>query len=209
MRISSLILIIAVLLSLNVPSWCAEGGIQAPVSLIPSDAQTILDKATADQAVIDNEANTKRTKVLTAMVEKLKASQDKATKAGKLEASLAIKAEIDKAQTAISALVETKPVGAVKVNPISTSRTVTLYSLPNFKGPGTIIKQLDTVLDVQSVGFPNDALRSIRLPAGYALTVYASERAGGDSYEITEETADLTGTPALGMSSFMVHKLVK
>lgn len=170
--------------------------------VLTPDVVKLITKATDDVTEIEAKALASKATVLDALIPKLVKAQDSATKAGKLEASLAIKAKVDEYRKQLADLSAQRPV----VKRVSTSKDVTLYALPGFKGPTVTIKQFDVVIDVQSAGFPNDALRSLRLPAGYTFVVYAAERAGGAAYEIDEESADLTGTPALGMSSFMIKR---
>lgn len=128
---------------------------------------------------------------------KLAAAQEQATKAGDLDKALAIRAAMDKLPKAPK---------AVPPKPVSMSKDVVLYAQPGFKGPGTIVRQFEVIIDAHAIDFPNDGLRSIKIPAGYTVEVYQNELGGGGMFLITEETADLAGTPALGMSSFLIHR---
>lgn len=170
--------------------------------VLTPDALKLIAKATDDVTEIEAKALASKASVLDALIPKLVKAQEAATKGGKLEASLAIKAKVDDYKKQLADIMALRPAP----KKVSTSKVVTLYGLPDFKGPSVTIKQFDTVIDVQTAGFPNDALRSLRLPAGYTFVVYASEKAGGESYEIDEESADLSGTPATGMSSFMIKR---
>ncbi len=145
MRITTIILIIAMF---SIALRGNEGDSKAPISLIPPEAQSVIDKATADQAVIDKEADAKRVKVLTAMVDKLKTAQEKATKAGKLEASLAVRAEIAKAQGVLDDIEARKPkIAAALVDAMDGRWNVTMdrgYSSPwTFTSKGKTIVSKD------------------------------------------------------------------
>jgi len=184
----NLILTFLVLL-ITGPAFCED----AEKTKLPDDAVSAL--ADFDKAVAA------KTKELRAKLEK---AQEAATKKGNLDGALAVKAAIEKLPPVV------KVAAVMKPDPLSTSKRVILYALADFKGPSYTVaaSEIDVVLDAYRVGFPNDALRSLRLPTGYTLTVYAAEQAGGASHVITSESADLTGTPAftIGMSSFMVSK---
>ena len=188
----------ALLILIICPMFSAE-----EPSPLPPDAVKLIAAADKEVSEIEAKALTAKNELYNALIPKLTKAQEAATKAGKLEASMAVKAKIDDYKTKIAEISALKPA----TKRLSTSKDVTLYALPNFKGPNVTIKQFDTVLDVYKVGFPNDALRSLRLPPGYIFVVYAAEQAGGESYEIDEESPDLTGTPAGGMSSFMIKRV--
>lgn len=200
-RISSLFVIVMCLL-------CAANWVRAddaaPSPLLP-DAVKLIAAADSDLAEIEAKAAKQKRDVYASLIPKLVKAQETATKAGKLEAATAAKAKVDEYKAKVESMKADSP--AAKV--VSTSKDVILYSQPGFKGPGVVIKQFDTVTNVQTVRFPNDALRSVRLPPGYSLIVYSSEQAGGSSFDISEECADLTGTLATEMSSFTVHKPTK
>lgn len=159
---------------------------------LPADAQAAIDAF--DKAVAREQA---------ALVTKLQKAQEAATKKGDLDAALAIKARIEALpkteQPVVSFGSETQATPSI-------SRSVVLCSLPDFKGKTVIVKDYETIINVQKVGFPNDGLRSIRLPTGWTVTVFEHENGGGNSYTIGSETADLNGTPAVGMTSFMINR---
>jgi len=125
MRITTIILIIAMF---SIALRGNEVDSKAPISLIPPEAQSVIDKATADQAAIDSDASAKRVKVLTTMVDKLKTAQEKATKAGKLEASLAVRAEIAKAQGVLDDIEARKPKIA---EPLTAAHVIGKYAMSN------------------------------------------------------------------------------
>jgi hypothetical protein len=66
---------------------------------------------------------------------------------------------------------------------------------------------MDSILTVASVGFPNDALRSIKVPEGVVVVVFDGDDGGGNATRITSDTPDLTGSSAAGMTSLMVERL--
>jgi len=177
----NLILTFLVLL-ITGPAFCED----TEKTKLPDDAASAL--ADFDKAVAA------KTKELRAKLEK---AQEAATKKGNLDGALAVKAAIEKLP---------KDSDAPAPKSKSTSKVVTLYTLPDFKGQSVTIKDYNVVMDAHAIGFPNDALRSIKLPAGCTLVVYQNEAAGGASLEVTEESSDLTGTTAVGMTSFMIKK---
>lgn len=160
---------------------------------LPADAQKAV--STCDMAI---------GKARMELVKGLKISLAKATKAGDLVSANLVQAKLTETEKLLD---EGKDLLGNKTAHVSTSQRITIYALPDFKGPSYTVaaSEIGVVLDTYKIGFPNDALRSIKLPAGYKLTVYAAEQAGGASFVITEESADLTATPAytLGMSSFV------
>jgi hypothetical protein len=170
---------------------------------LPPDAAKLVDGAAKAFTEIETKALLSKLDTLTALIPKLTKAQDTATKAGKLEVSLAIKAKIDEYRKQVDEITALRP--APKV--VSTSKDVVLYAQPDFKGPGTIVKQFDTIIDAYKISFPNDGLRSVRLPAGYVLVTYADNLGAGTECTIATESADLTGTQALGMTSFMVKRI--
>ncbi len=134
----------------------------------------------------------------------LQKAQDVATRKGDLDTALAIKAEIGKLGKGNG--VDPIDNDALANKAQGPSKDVTFYVQTGFNGPGTIVKQFETILDVSNVGFPNDALRSIKVPVGYEVIVYQNEKGGGLMTTITKDTADLTNTQATGMSSFLIHR---
>lgn len=170
---------------------------------LPADAQAALTAYDAKVAKLKADYDAAVAKESDALVAKLQKSQEAATKKGDLDTALALKTRIDALPQTDLLGNRTKPEPA---KPVSTSKNVVLCSLPDFKGQTMIVKEYETIVNVHRIGFPNDGLRSVRLPAGWTMTVYANEDAGGASFEITSETADLTGTPANGMTSFVIHR---
>lgn len=183
-----------------IASLLAFGAEPAP---LPQDAQAIVDKATKEVSMAETKFLAVKFATLTAVVDKLTDAQAKATKAGKLDAALAIKAQVDAYQKELDAITAAKE----KPTAVSTSKAVTLYSQTGFKGQSVTIKQYDQVIDAYKVGFPNDALMSVKLPTGYVLIAYADNAGSGASYEVDGESSDLSGTPAVGMTSFMVKRV--
>ena len=176
--------------------------LEKPEVKLSFNAQRALDGYTRDTGRLQDSFDKDKAKLTDNVVKALEKELDATTKKGDLTGALAIKAKIDELNPGL-VFVESKPKAKV-----STSKRAELFALVDFKGPSYVVTEFDTVLDAWRVGFPNDALRSIKLPTGYTLTVYASEMAGGQSYVVTSESSDLTDTLAysLGMSSFMVTK---
>lgn len=177
-------------------AWAGEA---EPVKL-PADVQTVIDKATAAETTAQNEADAKILKVRQTLIKDLTKLQETYTKKGNLDAANGIKSIMNK----LNEEVTKQMLDDEKNRPrVSTSKFVTLYPLPDFKGSPAIIKDVGNIIDWNRIPFPNDGLRSARVPVGYTLTVFPNELGGGASVDITEDTANITGV-AMGMSSIIV-----
>jgi hypothetical protein len=93
-----------------------------------------------------------------------------------------------------------------KVNIESTAKNVVLYTQPSFKGQGKIIKPCDVIIKLSQIMFPNDALRSIKVPNGYAVHIFQDFAGSGGESTIETDSNDLTGSPGAGMSSIMLKQ---
>ncbi len=185
------------LLSLTILAcWAAEA------AKLPADVQAAIDKATTAETTAQNEADTKILKVKQALVKDLTKLQETYTKKGNLDAANGIKDVMDKLNEDIAKQALSDEKGKPRV---STSKFVTLYPLPDFKGSPAVIKDMGNIIDWNKIPFPNDGLRSVRVPVGYVLVVFPNELGGGTPVEITEDTASISGS-ALGMSSILVKK---
>lgn len=183
-----LVLLVAILLT-TLAITCSADEIQstaAPKSL-PLPAAMLVAKADADIA-----------KVRKSLVDALTKAQADETRKGSLDGALAIKAKIEE----LSRDLPTKAV-ATAVEPHS-SRDVILYAEDNFGGQGTVVRAFNAVTEVYTIGFPNDGLRSIKVPAGVTVVVYEGNLGGGASQEITHDMPTLQGVAALGMTSFKI-----
>lgn len=187
MKNSTIALLILLFLALCVLHGTIQGSDDAKLS---ADAQRALDKADADIA-----------KVRHTLVVALTAAQDSATRKGNLDQALAIKQEIEKQEKLV-------PGGVAKELLVEahSSRDVIFYAQANFQGQATIVRTFGTVTDAYVIGFPNDGLRSIKVPKGITVTVYEGNLGGGAAQEITQDMAELSGVAALGMSSFKLTR---
>lgn len=141
---------------------------------------------------------------------KLRKEQDVATKKGDLELAMWIKERVDYLQKNPT-LGTTSMIWDVDVTKAAgehSTRDVILYSEPNFKGQGVTVKTLGSVVEVYQINFPNDGLRSIKVPEGYVVTVYEGNLGAGASADLTHDMSELTGAPALGMTSFKITKRI-
>ncbi len=187
---------ILILLMLSSFMWAADAPAQN--DKLPNDVVALLNAYDKDVAKIQNDAAVAtqlRTDKLKPLLIK---AQEAATKKGSLDVALAIKSEVEKLD---------KGDEKVAKNDAHSSRDVILYVQPDFKGPGTIVKDLDNVIEVYKIHFPNDGLRSIKVPSGFEVIAYSGDLGGGDAYSITGDMADLTGTTALGMTSFIIKRV--
>lgn len=183
------------ILSLTIIScWAVEA---EPVKLLP-DVQTAIDRATAAETATQNEADAKILKVKQALIKDLTKLQETYTKKGNLDAANGIKAKIGEVNKSMPDLLGDKA-------RVSTSKFVTLYPLPDYKGMPAVIRDVDTVINFDKIPFPNDGLRSVRVPVGYVLTAFADDLGNGEAVNITEDTPVITGV-ALGMTSIIVKK---
>ncbi len=184
-RFHILAFIALVLLHGAIPLHSAESG-------LPSDVTKAIDKC--DDDII---------KARRTLIGTLVKAKDKATKSGNLDTANAINAkiaEVNKLTGDDAPLLGTEASGGAH-----TSKVVMLFPLPDFKGTPVIVKTTGTILTVASVGFPNDALRSIKVPEGMAVTVFDGDDGGGTATIITADTATVTGS-ASGMTSLMVDR---
>ena len=166
--------------------------------VLPKEVVVVLEKSAKAEAEVKAEYDSKMVKIRMELTAKLIKQQENATKAGNLELALNLKARIE------AIIIPELP----KTKPISTSKDVVLFPLPGFKGQGVTVKEYNIVIDAYKVGFPNDSLRSVKLPAGYTLEVYQGNIGGDGTYIIESESDDLSNTPALGMTSFMIKRPV-
>ena len=165
---------------------------------MPSDVQAAIDKADKACSTVQAKADSDITKLRQGLVASLTKLQEGYTKKGNLDAANGIKAKIDEVNKAIDDYL-------IKNTPqVSTSKTVIIYSEPNFKGVSEVITTYGVV--ISNLHFPNDSLRSIRVPVGYKVTAYENEMGGGRSVTLTKDDPKITDTVALGMSSIMVDK---
>lgn len=88
---------------------------------------------------------------------------------------------------------------------MGTAKDVQLFMMNDFKGGATTIKSFDKILDFNELGFPNDALRSIKIPRGVTVTIFEHEHGGGRSKVITEDMVDLKDASAM-MSSLYIER---
>lgn len=172
---------------------------------LPADVTKAIAKCDGDVEAVQAKAEIEKFKVRKALIATLVKAQDKVVKAGNLDAANAIKAKIAEIEklTAPSDLLATAPAAAEGAH---TSKFVMLYPLPDFKGTPVIVKTLNTITDFTAVGFPNDALRSIKIPAGLTVTLFESENGSGRSNTLSEDTAQVGNVGGSGASSFIVNK---
>ncbi len=140
-----------------------------------------------------------------ALIATLTKAQDKVLKSGNLDAANAIKAKVAEIEklTGPGDLLATTPAAPEAAH---TSKVVMLYPLPDFKGTPVIVKTTNVITDFTAVGFPNDALRSIKVPAGMTVILFESENGSGRSTTLSEDTAQVGNVGGSGASSFIVNK---
>jgi hypothetical protein len=70
---------------------------------------------------------------------------------------------------------------------------VTLYSASNYRGTSVPITQAQNIANITDIGFPSNALTSIRVSPGYVVTLYQGANFTGASKKITgpAQLADL------------------
>lgn len=144
------------------------------------------------------------------LVQTLGKFQKDETKKGNTSEALAIKQTID-ALTAQLEESSAASIAGVKASPVKpaephSSKDVILYPLPDFKGGPVIVRQFGNIINVSTLGFPSDGLRSIKVPLGVTVTVFEHEDGGGDSLELTYDLASLMGTKALKTTSLMITR---
>lgn len=182
-----------ILIMLICTAWC-ENAMNPTESKLPTEAETLVSLYDADVAKIQADADKAIQAKTDALRTKLAKAQESATKKGNLEGALAIKGAIEK----LPKSERPKDVG------VHTSSNVILYTEPNFKGMPVTVKQFNVVIEAYKVSFPNDGLRSIKIPKGYTFVAYAADFGGGTSTEYTSDTPNVTDAPGMGMTSFMI-----
>lgn len=161
---------------------------------IPAEEVAAIHIPTAVYALID-QADADVAKVHAALAVKLSKEQAIATKKGDLELAMWLKAKVESLQ----------PKQAQEAGEHS-SRDVILYPEPNYKGQGVTVRTFNSVIDAYTVSFPNDGLRSIKVPEGYTVTVYEGNLGAGQAQDLTHDIPELSGVAALGMTSFKIVK---
>lgn len=140
---------------------------------------------------------------------KLRKEQDVATRKGNLELAMWLKARVQFLQDnpTLGTTGMVWDVDVAKAAGEHSSRDVIFYTEPDFKGQATIVRTaLNSIMEVGMISFPNDGLRSIKVPDGYAVTVYEADFGGGASQVITHDMPEFTTPAALGMTSFRISK---
>lgn len=172
------LLAILILLTVRAQVPAEEGAIH-----IPTAVYALIDQADADVA-----------KVHAALAVKLKKEQDMATKKGDLELAMWLKNKIE-------------ALGGSASTGEHSTRDVVFYTAPNYKGQSAVIRMpMDKVININLANFPDDSLRSIKVPAGVSVTAYADMDGKGQSTEITQDIPEIHDLPALGMTSFKITK---
>ncbi len=161
---------------------------------LPADAQKLVTKCDEDI-----------TKARHLLITSLTKAQEKATKSGNLAAANAIKAKID---TVAAQLGESNAPLTTDAAEVArhTSTVVMMYSLPDFKGPAVTVKTLDVIMDATAAGIANDALRSIKVPEGFTVTIFEGENGGGAMRVLTADTTPVGNVGGSGMSSFIIQR---
>ncbi len=185
-----------ILLSILFLVLCAAHKAVGAEDALPADAQKLVAKC--DEDVL------KARRVLIAGLAK---SMEKATKSGSLDMANAIRAKMDETMRLTGddapLLGGDAPAGTA---PKHTAKVVTFYSLPGFKGSPIIAKTVDAITDCTAVGLANDSLRSVKVPAGFTVTLFESENGGGASRVITEDTENVGNVGGSGASSFIIQR---
>jgi len=199
-----LLISLGVILTLtSIHSLGAAESIGAEALKLPADAAALMQGYETDVAKLEADCAKSVAAKADALRIKLTKAQEGATKKGDLDGALAIKAAIEKLSTEDS---QKSSPGDKPALPHS-SRDVILYAQVGFKGPGTILKQFDVIIDVYKLPFPNDGLRSIKVPAGMEVVTYAGDAGGGAEYVINGDVSDLTSTPAIQTTSLMLRRV--
>ena len=144
------------------------------------------------------------------LVQTLSKAQRDETKKGNTGGALAIKQIIDGLNTQLeqataASLAGVKETAEKPIEPHS-SKDVILYPLPDFKGGPVIVRQFGNIINVSTLGFPSDGLRSIKVPPGVIVTVFEHEDGGGNAMELTYDMGNLIGTKALGTTSLIITR---
>lgn len=171
----------------------------APPSVtIPSSVAAMIQQADADVM-----------KAHATLLLKMRKEQDVATRKGNLELAMWLKARTQFLQDnpTLGTTGMVWDVDVAKAAGDHSSRDVIFYAEPDFKGQATVVRAaLNSIMEVNMISFPNDGLRSIKVPAGYAVTVYEADFGGGASQVITHDMPEFTTPAALGMTSFRISK---
>lgn len=172
-------------------TWAAD-----PV-LLPADVQAVL-----------TDYDAKIAKAKADVVVKLQKAQEAATKKGNLDLAMTLKAKVAE----FSGTEEpTKP----KAKQPATYRDetggkyVVLYNETDYGGLKVKVPVPTDTTEVTALNFPNDALRSIQIPAGVTVRLYDGDMGGGSETDLTESTADLTPLTHIGTTSLSAKKTAK
>ncbi len=169
----------------------------AEVAKMRADVEKLVDKKSIDLAL------------------KLAKVQDTATKKGDLDGALAIKAKVavlmpKEGEAALAPLgVTPKANKAPTRDDTSGGRYVVLYNEFDYTGEKVKVPVPTEISQVMTLGFPNDALRSIQVPAGVIVKLYDADMGGGAETTITESISDLTSLTKIGTTSLSAKKALK
>lgn len=170
--------------------------------VMPADAKMLLT------AEADAEAKAKATydaavaKLRADLAPKLVKAQENATRHGDLDGAMSIKKAIE-------------DLGAGKVKTASKppahddtggGKYVVLYNETNYGGLKIKVPVPTEITQVGHLGFPNDALRSIQIPAGVTVHLYDSDNGGGKETILTESMDDLFPLTHAGTTSLSAKR---
>ena len=118
------------------------------------------------------------------------------TRAGKLDAAVAVDAEIRKITEQL------KTAQAIASGVKRSGKTfVQVFSEENFKGKSFRLEAPGEYPELTAAGVPNDSIRSMRIPAGFTVTVFDSNLLKGSGQTFT------TDAPTLGEMNSMASSL--
>ncbi len=184
---------------LTTPFTCAAE------SKLPADAAKLVEVFDTDAAKIRADAEKAVDKRAAELTAKLQKAQDAAMKRGDLDGANAIKAAIEKAGGK-EPLAEAKSTNKAPAHDDTGGRYVVLYNEVDYGGTKVKVPVPTDISQVTTLGFPNDALRSIQVPVGVVVKLYDSDMGGGAETTITESTSDLTPITHAGTTSLSAKK---
>lgn len=176
------------------PTWAA----------MPAEAQNLLDREGMQELAAKSEFDAKVAKIRKEALPKLQAMLDASTKKGDLDGAVAIKAkmgELDKPGE-VMAKAGNKP----PAHDDTQGKYIVLYNETDYEGLKVKVPVPTDISQVTALGFPNDALRSIQVPAGVTVHLYDSDKGGGAETIITESTGDLTELTHVGTTSLSAKR---